>query len=114
MNRRFVNVLTRAVPLLALLAFAGAASADTLLVERVQNESQSSLPARGSSMAQVEARFGAPSGRMDPRGGQKSQWPQINRWVYPTFTVYFEKDRVIDAVLNRATANEVGPKPPIR
>ncbi len=114
MNRRFVNVLTRAVPLLALLAFAGAASADTLLVERVQNERQSSLPARGSSMAQVKSRFGTPTGRMDPRGGQKRQWPQINRWVYPTFTVYFEKDRVIDAVLNRANASEVGPKPPIR
>lgn len=114
MNPRFVNVWTRAVPLFALLAFAGAASADTLLVERMQNESPSSLPARGSSMAQVESRFGAPTRRMDPRGGQKRQWPQINRWVYPTFTVYFEKDRVIDVVLNRASASEVGPKPTIR
>ncbi len=42
-------------------------------------------------MAQVEARFGAPSSRMDPRGGQKRQWPTINRWVYPQFTVYFER-----------------------
>jgi hypothetical protein len=34
--------------------------------------------------------------------------------VYPGFTVYFEKSRVIDAVANRATAEEIGPKPAIR
>ena len=51
------------------------------------------LPARGMSMAQVEARFGAPSERLDPRGGQKRQWPTINRWIYPAFTVYFEKQQ---------------------
>ncbi|MDQ3288577.1 MAG: hypothetical protein M3Q42_10040 [Pseudomonadota bacterium] len=113
MNRRVVNVWTRAVPLLAVLAFAGGASAETLLIERVQNESQVRLPARGQSMAQIEASFGAPAQRMDPRGGQKRQWPQINRWVYPEFTVYFEMSRVIDVVLNRAGATEIGPKPPI-
>jgi hypothetical protein len=64
-------------------------------------------------MAQVEARFGAPAERMDPRGGQKSQWPTINRWAYPEFTVYFEKNRVIDVVANKATTAEIGPKPPI-
>ena len=50
---------------------------------------------------------------MDPRGGQKSQWPTINRWVYPAFTVYFENTRVIDVVANKADASEIGPKPPI-
>lgn len=113
MNRRVVNVWTRAIPLLALLAFAGGVSAETLLIERVQNESRMTLPARGQSMAQIESRFGAPAQRMDPRGGQKRQWPQINRWAYPEFTVYFEKNRVIDVVLNRASAGETGPKPPI-
>ena len=51
---------------------------------------------------------------MDPRGGQKRQWPTINRWVYPAFTVYFEKQRVIDVVARQASPDEVGPKPPIR
>src|SRR3546814_4544980 len=69
---------------------------------------------RGMSMAQVEARFGAPSERLDARGGQKRQWPTINRWVYPGFVVYFEKSRVIDAVAHKAAANEVGTKPAIR
>lgn len=90
------------------------ASADTLLVERVNEEAQAALPARGLSMAEVEARFGAPAERLDPRGGEKRQWPAIHRWVYPEFTVYFEKNRVIDAVLNRASENEIGPKPAIR
>ena len=87
---------------------------DTLLIERVQQENQSALPARGMSMQDVEARYGAPADKLDPRGGQKRQWPTINRWTYPAFTVYFEKNRVIDAVANKADANEVGPKPAIR
>ena len=87
---------------------------DTLLIERVQQENKAAMPARGMSMQEVEARFGAPTDKLDPRGGQKRQWPTINRWTYPAFTVYFEKSRVIDAVANKADANEVGPKPAIR
>jgi hypothetical protein len=103
-----------AVPLFALLVLAGTASAEKLLIERVQEENKAALPARGMTMTQVEAKYGAPSERLDPRGGQKRQWPTINRWVYPAFTVYFEKSRVIDAVANKADETEVGPKPPIR
>ena len=106
---RMTVVLTAA----ALLAFAGHAVADTLLIDRVQREA-TAMPARGMSMSEVESRFGAPSQRMDPRGGQKRQWPTIHRWVYPAFTVYFENSRVIDAVANQATPGETGPKPPIR
>jgi len=86
------------------------AQADTLLIDRVRAESGQNLPARGMSMAQVEQRYGAPSSKLAPAGGD-SQWhPTINRWVYPNYVVYFERDRVIDAVMNRATANEIGPK----
>lgn len=84
---------------------------DTLLIERVQ-EHPALLPNRGMSMAQVEARFGAPSERLDPRGGQKHVWPTINRWVYPAFTVYFERTKVLDVVMNEADPNEIGPRPP--
>ncbi len=84
---------------------------DTLLIERVREE-PGNLPSRGMSMAQVEAKFGAPSNRLDPRGGQKRQWPTINRWTYPAFTVYFERSKVIDVVMTKADPNEIGPKPP--
>ena len=109
MNHRITALLSAALLALPLSAFA-----ETLLIERVQDESAVALPTRGLSMAEVEARHGAPADRMDPRGGQKSQWPTIHRWVYPQFTVYFEQDRVIDAVLNKADPTEVGPKPAIR
>jgi hypothetical protein len=98
----------------ALFAAAPQAQADKLLIERVNEEAGMALPARGMRMAEVERRFGAPTQRLDPRGGQKRQWPSIHRWTYPNFVVYFEKDRVIDAVAIRAGSNEVGPKPPIR
>ena len=98
------------------LAFAIAplAHADTLLVDRVKQETGIPKPVRGMSMAEVERRFGAQQSRMDPRGGQKRQWPTINRWVYPAYVVYFERNKVIDVVLTQAGSTEVGPHPPIR
>ena len=108
MNFRF------GITLLAVLVASAPAAPETLLIERVQLENHAAMPARGMSMAQVQARFGAPSDRLDPRGGQKRDWPTINRWTYPGFVVYFERDKVIDAVAIQASANETGPKPPIR
>ena len=98
----------------AIIAAPTTAMADTLLIERAQEKPAGALPARGESMGQVQARFGAPHERLEPRGGQKRQWPTINRWVYPAFTVYFEKQRVIDVVANQAGPDEIGPKPPVR
>lgn len=114
MSRPFATALAGTVLTAALLACAAPASADTLLIDRSRQTANMSVPARGMSMAQVEANFGAPAERLDPRGGQKQQWPTINRWVYPGFTVYFERNRVIDTVVNQAAASEVGPKPAIR
>ena len=103
-----------ALPLLALLGLSFAAGADTLLIDRSKELPAGQVPARGQTTAQVEARFGAPQQKLEPRGGQKRQWPTINRWVYPAFTVYFEKNKVIDVVANKASADETGPKPPVR
>lgn len=97
-----------------LLVFSPAHAGDVLLVDRVKQESATATPARGMSMAEVERRFGAPQSRLEPRGGQKRQWPTINRWVYADYTVYFERSRVVDVVLNQASPQETGPKPPVR
>lgn len=107
MNRRFAA----SAVVIGALALVGmtSAHADTLLIERVEAEPE--LPVRGLSMGDIEARYGAPLERLDPRGGQKPQWPVINRWVYPTFIVYFEQSKVIDVVARKATAMETGPKP---
>lgn len=61
-----------ALPLIALLGLAGPVSADTLLIERAQ-EQPAAAPVRGQSAADVEARFGTPQQKLEPRGGQKRQ-----------------------------------------
>ena len=86
------------------------AQADTLLIDRVHAEQGQNLPTRGMSMAQVEQRYGAPSSRLSPAGGDSRWHPTINRWAYANYIVYFERDRVIDTVMNHATPNEIGPK----
>ena len=88
------------------------AMADTLLVERVEQAEVVSTPARGASMDQVLASYGEPQARAAPVGGDKPQHPPITRWVYASFTVYFEHDKVINSVVNRLTALEQGPKTP--
>ena len=108
---RLITVALAASGLL-LAALPATTRADTLLVDRVKEEAGIPKPVRGMSMADVERRFGAPQSRLDPRGGQKRQWPTINRWTYPAFTVYFERSKVIDVVMTKADPNEIGPKPP--
>ena len=95
---------------LAVLA-APAASADTLLIQRTQVAKPQDLPRRGASMAQVEAKHGAPKQKFAPVGGGNPRTPPITRWEYETFSVYFENSHVVDAVLTKASALEVGPAP---
>lgn len=95
----------------ALLSACLPAHADTLLVERAQIGRSLSRPMHGMSMAKVAQRFGAPSQKLEPRGGQKRQWPVIERWYYPEYTVYFAHGHVVDIVLNHATPEELGPAP---
>jgi hypothetical protein len=87
------------------------AKADNLLIQRVANEQGVSLPKRGSSMAQVQSKFGAPQQKIAAVGGGSKRTPPITRWIYPAFSVYFENSHVVDAVLNKADANEMGPVP---
>ena len=76
-------------------AAASAALAETIVVnDQVQlRESQIDRPKRGTTMGEVEKRFGAPATR-HPTVGQ----PPITRWDYNGFAVFFEHDRVIHAV----------------
>jgi hypothetical protein len=50
------------------------------------------------SMTAVESSYGAPAQRHAPVGGANAQQPPITRWDYPSFSVYFEHERVIHAV----------------
>lgn len=105
--------------LLTLVAFALAlasplACADTLLIQRAQVAQGQDLPKRGTSMAQVQARFGAPQQKYPSVGGGGPHTPPITRWQYPTFSVYFENSHVVNAVLTKASALEIGPAPAVR
>ena len=83
------------VALVCALVPAGAAFGETLVVDDqvVLKNSDVERPARGSTMTTVESKFGAPVTRHATVGQ-----PPITRWDYPSFSVFFEHDRVIHAV----------------
>lgn len=57
------------------------------------------LPARGQTMQQVQQRLGPPVQRYAPVGGGHPKRPPITRWDYNGYSIFFERDRVIDAVV---------------
>lgn len=91
---------------LALGIVASLAQADTLLIDRREAGDAMPHPARGELMNVVESKFGPPLHRIGPVGQ-----PPITRWVYEGFTVYFEHEHVISTVVNKAHAEEKGPRP---
>ena len=82
------------------LALAPSLAQNLQMADPPAAEARASLPVRGTSMSQVEARFGAPTER-HPAIGQ----PPITRWVYPSFVVYFEYSHVVHAVAVRPAAS---------
>lgn len=91
--------------LLLALAAAGGAMADEL---QVTTRSAPALPAdaptRGMHQDAVLRRWGEPQQRVAAVGGNLPQHPPISRWIYPGFTVYFERELVITSVGNRPVA----------
>jgi hypothetical protein len=83
------------------VAVSGAAVAETVVVnDQVQvRESHVDMPKRGLTMDEVEKQFGAPVTRHAAVGGASAQQPPITRWDYNSFSVVFERDRVIDSVV---------------
>lgn len=81
------------------LLYAGAARSETIATGDAVTVRASDLarPSRGMTMHTVEARFGAPQQRHAAVGE-----PPISRWDYQGFTVFFERDRVIHAVVDPA------------
>ena len=84
----------------ALLLAPATTSADTLLVDSINQNSAAAnalpRPNRGMTMDQVERDFGAPVNKL-PAVGQ----PPITRWIYADHTVYFEHNLVLTSVNKR-------------
>jgi hypothetical protein len=78
------------------LALLGAqpAAADTLLVTAVKREASVPRPYGGMTMTEVQQKYGAPREKLAAVGN-----PPITRWVYARYVVYFERNRVIHAVV---------------
>ena len=91
----------QALAILCGMAVTGAAVAETVVVDDQVMVKQSSVerPKRGLTMGEVEAKFGAPVEKHAAVStpGTAHQ-PPITRWDYASFSVFFEHDRVIDAV----------------
>lgn len=83
-----------------------AAHADVLNLPSQRDASSSTvtLPQRGEHMSAVQAQFGTPAKRFAPVGGGKPQHPPITRWDYANFSVFFEREWVIDAVVKDSPA----------
>jgi hypothetical protein len=61
-----------------------------------QGNSSVQTPAYGKTMESVKSEYGAPIEKVSETGK-----PPITRWIYKDFTVYFEGDIVIHAVLRK-------------
>ena len=90
-----MNPYTLRIALALTILWGSAAAAEIMVVDDqvVVRPSTVERPARGATMAAVEAKFGAPQTRHDAVGT-----PPITRWDYAGFSVFFEHQRVIDAV----------------
>jgi hypothetical protein len=56
---------------------------------------RSQLPQRGMSMAKVSSHYGEPVKKSDSVGN-----PPITKWTYDHYTVYFEHQHVVQAVVH--------------
>ena len=83
---------------LLLLGLSANLSAETVNLPTAETEPTAysiQLPGRGMSMEMVQNRFGEPLEK-DPAVGD----PPISKWTFANFTVYFESEYVIHAVVN--------------
>ena len=87
---RILTILAMAAGLMA------SANAETIRTSVISSGEDGSRPMRGITQAQVQSKYGSPVNKKAAVGD-----PPISSWEYQNFTVYFEYDRVIHAVLKR-------------
>jgi hypothetical protein len=78
------------------IGLAGFSAAETIAVDNgiAVKESTIPTPARGMTMDEVTAKFGAPTTKVPAVGN-----PPISRWEYSGFVVYFEFNHVVHSVV---------------
>ncbi len=92
---RLSHVTATGLLLIGLSANLSAEEINLPATETEASEFSIQLPGRGMSMEMVQNRFGDATEKFLAVGE-----PPITKWVYKTFTVYFESEFVIHAVVN--------------
>jgi hypothetical protein len=87
--------MTRIVLAFMLTLAVQAVYADVLIIDEVRQADHMNLPKNGQNKATVESKFGTPQ-KQNPAVGD----PPISSWDYDTYSVYFEHDLVLYAVLH--------------
>lgn len=85
------------------LGLAENARADVLNIPEAETE-PANLPRRGMPQSAVLKAHGEPMTRHAPAGGGSAQQPPITRWDYDGYSVFFERDLLIDVVVKGAPA----------
>lgn len=78
--------------------FAQTVQADVITLPEPE-ASRMALPQRGMAQTAVLQQFGEPLRRHAPVGGGQPKQPPITRWDYEGWSVFFEHNIVIDAVV---------------
>ncbi len=75
------------------------AQADVLVIPEADTSAAVTTPARGVTQAAVLKQYGQPVEQYAPVGGGSPKHPPITRWDYEGFSVFFERNIVIDVVI---------------
>ena len=98
-----IRNIFKSIAVIGFLVTAGTVAADVLLIEEVRERMQRDLPENGMTKSEVEQQYGRPDERRAPVGE-----PPISRWLYDDYSVYFERDLVIESVLHRGAVLSSG------
>lgn len=92
--------LLRGAGLLLAVALSLPVAAEVLsLPDGTATPESTALPARGAAQSSVLKHYGEPATRHAAVGGSSAAQPRITRWDYAGFSVFFENDHVVDAVV---------------
>ncbi len=100
-----MSKLTTIITVILIALMTSNTYADVLIIDRVNKIQNFDLPKRGSTKTQVLEQFGEPENKKAAIGE-----PPISVWQYPDFSVYFERNWVINSVVLKASPEEKGPK----
>jgi hypothetical protein len=93
-----IKGLTASIAILLLPLITPIAGAESLVTKMdTMNQQSVETPRNGQKKDVVSTRYGEPKQKIAAVGE-----PPISKWVYQEFTVYFENDTVLHAVIHKS------------